>query len=798
MKTCWIGSWIVLVALLVSGCGLSSEDRRDGFYDKGVAALAVGNLDDARLEVQNALRIDPKFAKGYVLMGDIFMGRKDWQRAYGGYAKAEELEPNLIPAKVGLGKIFFLAGQLGAATEKVDQVLALDAANFDMRLVRALIQAREGATDRAVAALETLGTERPDVADVPLALADIRIKAGHPEEAVGVLEKSLARAPESLVLHSRLGALLVELRRPERAEEHFRKVAELSPDNSAAQLMLVRFYLDTAQPAKAKTVLDGLILAHPADGQYRLALGQLLLTEKDPDGAVNVLRQGIAAASPAYDLRLALAELLVSRGNREQAETELNQALELDPDHPRTVDIRLALARLYMGQGLLDRADEQIAEALDRDPQNPRALALRGKRLLRQARPQEAIAAFRQVLKLDPDQLEIAPLLARAHLAASEPKLARDVLREAIKSRPDHGPARRMLAELHVVDKDFAAAMAELETLATAHPEDMGIRFAQAGVAARMGDSDRAEALLLQARDAHLERPEAHVRLARFLANNGRRTEAAVALDQAEKLAPASVEVVEARVGLLLADNSTGAALEYCDSLLATHPSAPYLHDLKGRVLSVSGDSALAEQSFSRAIAADPKWLPPYYHIGELYLRQGRTEAGITKFEDAVRQRPVAIQPRFVLALLNQMNNRPAQARAHYEALLEIDPEFMPALNNLAYLLAEHAAGATGSEDLDRALTLARTVADEGSPEGLDTLGWVYFRRGDVDGAVTIFLEAWEKKRDVPVVAYHLAEAYAARGDLEQARGWIRAALEGTADFPERDRAEALAARLKS
>lgn len=793
MKMRWIGLWIVLVAVAVSACGLSSEERRDGFYNKGVAALAAGRADDARLEVQNALRIDPKFAKGHVLLGDIAMARKEWQKAYGGYAKAEELDPNLIAARVGLAKLFFMAGQLAQAREKTEQVLAVDAANFDMRLVQALILSREGDTAQAAPLLEKLGQERPEVEDAPLALADIQVKAGQNEAAIAVLEKGLAATPDSLLLHSRLGSLLAGLKRFEQAESHFRRVAELSPDNGAAQLMLVRFYLDTDQRPKANAALDALIQSHPTDEKYRLALAQFHLADKDLDSAEKALRAGVTAAPPAYDLRLALAELLLGRKAEDLAEAELRQALALDQDHPRAVDVRLALARLLAGRGALDQADAQIEEALHRDPQNPAALTFKGKRALRQARPQEAIAAFRQVLKLDPDQLDIAPLLARAHLAANEPNLAKDVLREVLKSRPDHAPARKMLAELYVLEKDFKSAAAELDAQAQVHPEDVSVRFAQADLAARMGEPKRAEDILRQAQAAHPERPETHLRLARFLAASGQRTQAATELDKAEKLAPASIEVVETRIGLLLADKKSAAALAYCDALLAAHAKTPYLHDLKGRVLAASGDTAKAEQAFGQAIALDPKWLPPYYRIGELYLRQGQTEAGIAKFEDAVRQQPQAIQPRFILALLNQMNDRPGPAREQYEALLGIDPDFMPAMNNLAYLLAEHFPDA---RDLEQALTLARKVAEGGSPEGLDTLGWVHFRRGDHDSAVSVFLEAWEKKSDMPVVAYHLAEVFKARGEKEQARTWIRRALDGAAEFPERVRAEALGKEL--
>lgn len=793
MTTRWAWTWFFVLVAGLAACGLNSEERRDGFYDKGVTALAEGRFEDARLEVRNALRIDPKFAKGYVLLGDIALARQEWQNAHGNYVKAEELDANLLPAKIGLAKLFFMAGQAGQAKEKADQVLAADAANFDMRLVLALIQAREGNTAQAVPALEQLGRERPTVEDVPLALADIKLKDGASESAVELLEKGLAATPDSLPLHSRLGALLADLKRTDQAETHFRRVAELSPDNSAAQLMLVRFYLGTGQRTKALATLDSLIQAHPSEEKYRLALARIFLTDRDWDGVEKALRDGIASVPVAYDLRLALAELLAGRKDGDRAESELRQALDLDPEHPRAVDVRLALARLYLERGEAGQADAQIEDALRRDPRNPTVLAFKGKRAMQRAKHHDAITAFRQVLNLDPNQLEIVPLLARAHLAANEPNLAKDVLRDALKGRPEHVPARKMLAELFVLDKDYPAALAELDVAAQADPNDLAIRFVQADLTARMGEPQRAEEMLRQIQANHPERPDVHLRLASFLASGGQRAKAAVELDKAERLAPASIDVVEMRVGLFLADKKQAEALAYCDKLLAAHATVPYLHDLKGRVLAASGDTTRAEQAFGQAIALEPKWLPPYYRIGELYLRQGQTEAGIAKFEDAVRQQPQAVQPRFVLGLLNQMNDRAAQAREQYEALLKVDPEFMPAMNNLAYLLAEHFPDAAS---LDQALSLAEQVAKSGTPEGLDTLGWVHYRRGDHDAAVNIFLEAWQKKSDMPVVAYHLAEVYKARGDLEQARTWVRTALDHSESFPERPRAEALAKEL--
>lgn len=783
----------LLFFVFTAACGLNSEDRRNSFYEKAVVALAAGKTEDARLEVQNALRIDPKFAKAYVLMGDIFLATKEWQKAFGSYSKAEELESGLTPAQAGLAKLFFMSGQLDKAQEKASAVLSKEPQQFEMRLIQALLLVRSDKTKDAIPVLENLGSERPDVEDVPLALAEIYLKAGETNAAISTLEKGLQVNRDSLVLHSRLGAIYLAKKFFDKAEEHFQRVVALAPDNGAAQLMLVRFYLETDQKDKACKKLEELVQAQPKEEKYRLALAQIQLSKKDFDASETILRTGISALGEAYDLRLALAELLLNKKQIDAAEKELKTALNLNTEHPRAVQIRLALAKFYALQQKNDAADIEIAEALKRDPQNLDALSLQGRRAMQEAKPKEAIGIFRQVLKLDPAQLEIVPLLARAHLASNERGLAKDVLREALKTKPDFAAARKLLAEIYVLDGSLADAAAELETLNKNNADDLSIPFARSDLALRMNNPKLAEDILRKAKQIHSNRPEIFLRMARFYVQTGRKDLALKEVDQAENIAPTNVEVTEARIAFFLADKKFKDALSYCDRLMESHKNSPYLYDLKGRVFAASGDSEKAEAAFSKALELDPKWLPPYYRIGELYLQRGNLDAGIKKFEEAVQQQPDAIRPRFVLALLNQMNKRTDAARKNYEELLASDPDFMPAVNNLAYMLAEDSKD---DSDLQKALSLAQKASERGSAEGLDTLGWVYFRMKNYDQALNVLLEAWEKKSDLPVLAFHIAEVYKAKGELESAKTWIRKAIDVKDNFQERKQAEALAKEL--
>ncbi|OPX18673.1 MAG: hypothetical protein BZ151_13495, partial [Desulfobacca sp. 4484_104] len=90
-----------------------------------------------------------------------------------------------------------------------------------------------------------------------------------------------------------------------------------------------------------------------------------------------------------------------------------------------------------------------------------------------------------------------------------------------------------------------------------------------------------------------------------------------------------------------------------------------------------------------------------------------------------------------------------------YEDALQVNAEFVPAMNNLAWLYAEHGG------NIDRALSLAedakRLRPDD--PRITDTLGWIYYKKNIFTRAAVYLREAAEKLGDNPVVHYHLGMA---------------------------------------
>jgi tetratricopeptide (TPR) repeat protein len=121
--------------------------------------------------------------------------------------------------------------------------------------------------------------------------------------------------------------------------------------------------------------------------------------------------------------------------------------------------------------------------------------------------------------------------------------------------------------------------------------------------------------------------------------------------------------------------------------------------------------------------------------IGFAYLQSGRANQAVEAFRKA---KEVNRRASLGLALaLGSSGDRESEI-AEYRAVLRENPNQPVALNNLAYALAEK------SEGLNEALGMSqRAVAQSpGNAAFMDTLGWIYFKKGQLPEAEGALIEA--------------------------------------------------------
>ena len=109
-----------------------------------------------------------------------------------------------------------------------------------------------------------------------------------------------------------------------------------------------------------------------------------------------------------------------------------------------------------------------------------------------------------------------------------------------------------------------------------------------------------------------------------------------------------------------------------------------------------------------------------------------------------------------------------------YEAALQEHPEAAILLNNYSYSLAERGIR------LEEALQMAQKAVSLEPNNGayLDTIGWIYYKLGNLEQAASYLTRAVELRADSPVVIEHLGDVYFKMGKRDQALQYWRRALE--------------------
>jgi tetratricopeptide (TPR) repeat protein len=158
--------------------------------------------------------------------------------------------------------------------------------------------------------------------------------------------------------------------------------------------------------------------------------------------------------------------------------------------------------------------------------------------------------------------------------------------------------------------------------------------------------------------------------------------------------------------------------------------------------------------------------------LGDVYLieadilhKHDQGEEAIAVFDRGLRSMPDDTRLLYARALLNDDLNHVDAAVSDLRHLLELKPNDADALNALGYTLADRKGDQKEALGLiERALLLR---PDE--PAIMDSLGWVQYRLGQMDEAVTHLRTAYAKQPD-PEIAAHLGEVLWVSGKKDEAK----------------------------
>ena len=211
-------------------------------------------------------------------------------------------------------------------------------------------------------------------------------------------------------------------------------------------------------------------------------------------------------------------------------------------------------------------------------------------------------------------------------------------------------------------------------------------------------------------------------------------------------------------------------ALELYDEAYAMAPQDVYVLTRYTEVHTEAGDAMVRNGEYLSAMAhyeaalaetlSHNAWMR-YDGLAVASYSTGDPDAALHYFGKVLEKYPDYDQATLSMAGIYLERGDTLRAVEHYERTLEIDPERADAANDLAWVYAVR------GERLARALDLAHMAAmAERTPFNYDTLGWVYYRMGDLDRAQKALETALEIDPRWVESTYHLALVHLGKGDV--------------------------------
>jgi len=431
----------------------------------------AGRLREAEALYRQVLVADPAQADAWHLLGLVAHQVGQHAAARQAIGRAITLRGNRALFHANLGAVLEAMGQLDEAERSLLRALELEPQAADPYNNLGNVYARLGKSAAAEAAYRRAIELRADFAAAHNNLGTLLHRRGELDAAIASYRQALAAQPQYVDACNNLGTALQSKGLLSEAAELFRQAVAIAPQSAAAHLNLGAVQQAQGELAEAiRSYREAVRL----DASLAIAhnnLGAALREQGNQSEAEDSLRRALALDSRLADAYFNLGLVHEDRHDAAAARERFQQALNCDDRYARAW---MGLARSLDRE---ERYEESLplwdrAVAADLDSAHARFCRANARKALGQL--QEAVADYREALRLDPRLTQAHGNLAVMYNDLGLPDAAADHCRQGLALEPNSAALHANLATALVRQGRQVEAIAAARRAVELNPQGSG------------------------------------------------------------------------------------------------------------------------------------------------------------------------------------------------------------------------------------------------------------------------------------------------------------------------------------
>ena len=343
---------------------------------------------------------------------------------------------------------------------------------------------------------------------------------------------------------------------------------------------------------------------------------------------------------------------------------------------PANVDERLEKAASLIRENRIAEAEQQLNGILKTAPNEPVALNLLGAVRAQQGRLNEAEALLIRSATIDPSYVAVHMNLAFLYMLRNAPEKTISELKEVLKLEPKNIEANYKLGRLLLARDQVDDSIAILERAKSESPASIVFLPLLGDAYLKKGNVEKAEENYLLALATQKDNPDAMLGLAKVSQKRG---DARAALDYLAKARELAGNTPELRYKVGVAALALGAfddAQTDLEQAVKLKPDDPLYLIALGAAWLKKSDLIVAEQIFRRALQLQPQNSQAEMYLGYVLYKQKKFSEARGYLEKTIKADSTVPESFYYLGLIVQEENEDERAIALLERAVQVSPTF--------------------------------------------------------------------------------------------------------------------------